>query len=489
MTDDFKPLPTLALAAAAASMAHAQTDTRLPVISQVEVKYSLVSHYSHVSDRVAFYNQSGQPQGNTNYAVPHLVYEPVVTLYNPYNTPLTLQRCRVRISNPPVGFKFRKNEDYLRPEWNNGGPFLGLGRFQIANESNPAVQKTITLLLRGPGRDLIAPPNRPIVLQPGEALPFAVWVEPHWTWGDETGYSPRAFFDIGSFDDVTNRDKRSANLFGVETVSGQNIGSNIYAHDFRAGFQTDNLSVSSGRPAATRYPFETDFYFFSWVCIKLQDHFRVEARGVDTVQDPAVPDYQLSLMGGKVQDPVADTLKSYSFTIDDLDQPATETPQSPVINRVFSIGELLQGPTDSTSGGKTTFASFKMAARSSALQQKKFQLITQPPANELYETRLEERVSFHAPGQFSGPSDYPRDGIMVTGVERVGDLLMLDVAAAPLRSPSLWKIIGGSDLAVPLADDLTSRSIVREGPEGAGIYKLTIPVPPGSEKYFVQIGL
>ncbi len=63
--------------------ATALSETRHPIISKVEIVFSLVSHHSHVGSRVDFYNNYGEPRGNLSYAVPHLVYEPVVTLYNP----------------------------------------------------------------------------------------------------------------------------------------------------------------------------------------------------------------------------------------------------------------------------------------------------------------------------------------------------------------------------------------------------------------------
>jgi hypothetical protein len=224
--------------------------------------------------------------------------------------------------------------------------------------------------------------------------------------------------------------------------------------------------------------------------MKLTDHILVQAKGVDTVLNPAVPDFQLSLLGGKIQDPAADTRKRYSFNIGDLVQNQTESPDSPAISRLFQISDLLQTPTSTTPGGKMPFASFVLVAKSAALQQRKFQADIQPPSGELYEARLEERLQFVPDIMYNGPSDYPRSGVLVTGVERVGNSLMLDVAAEPLRNQrSMWKIVGGSDPGAAFTDDLAGGSIIREGPEGTGVYKLTIPVPAGSEKYFVQIGL
>ncbi|MEO5713943.1 MAG: hypothetical protein ABIT37_10695 [Luteolibacter sp.] len=463
-------------------------ETRLPIIARIEVQYSMVSHHCNIGDRVDFYNNSGSPQGNIYYAVPHLVYEPIVTLYNPYNTNLVLPNSRVLLANPPVGFKFKKNDEYLRAEWNNGGPFLGLGRFQTASESNPDVEKTMTLLLSsetGSQR-----PGGSIVLQPGESRRFMVWVEKAWTWALETGALSvsRSFFDFDLARNLTNTDGRTNNLFGAETVGAFYPGWG----DFRAGFQTDGLSVASGRPAATRYPFETGTYgTTSWVAMKLTDSVLVQAKGVDTVLNPAIPDFELSLLAGTIQNPAADTRKSYSFSIGDLVQDQPVNPDSPSISRLFKISDLLQAPNNTTAGGKAPFASFVLVAKSTALQQRKFQAAIQPPSGELYEARLEERLQFIPDvSPDNGPSDYPRSGVVVTGVERVGNSLMLDIAAEPLRNQrSMWKIMGGSDPGAAFADDLTGRSIIREGPEGTGVYKLTIPVPADSGKYFVQIGL
>lgn len=466
--------------------AHAQLETRLPVIARVEVLYSMVSHYPRGDARGgAFYSVNGDPPG-TQYAIPYLVYEPIVTLYNPYNTDLVLPKSRVLIANPPVGFKFRKNDDYLRAEWNNGGPFLGLGRFQTANESNVNVEKTITLLLSS--KAFWQPGS--IRLRPGEAQSFAVAVEDEWTWALETRFPvSRAFFDHDPVRDLTNKDGRTNNSFGVETVRGSEYGMfREYVLDFRGGFQTDALSVSSGRPAATRFPFETGTYgTTSWVAMRMLDTIRVEAKGVDTVLNPAVPDFHVSLLRGIDKDPADDTAKSYSFHIDDLVQPETTDPDAPVIDRTFSISSLLQN--DSSAGGKTLIASFLMVAKSTALQQKKFLADVQPPSNELYEVRLIER-RHGVPLVPDGPSDHPTGGVVVTGIERVGDFVVLDVAAQPWNGsgPLPWKkIVGGIDPGAGLTDELTPWTSFELGPQGAGIYKFRVPVPPSSEKYFVQI--
>ncbi|RYD38914.1 MAG: hypothetical protein EOP85_16770, partial [Verrucomicrobiaceae bacterium] len=166
-----KLLTGIALLAACHLPVQAQTqvDARQPVIARVQIVYSVVGHYCDMYDRIAHLNNRGVPPGNSNYIVPHLVYEPIVTLYNPYNTELVLPRSRVRIANPPVGFKFKKNADYLRTDWKEGGPFHGLGRFSLNSVSSASATKTFTLLLTEGDSNTF---GGSIVLQPGQCKVF-----------------------------------------------------------------------------------------------------------------------------------------------------------------------------------------------------------------------------------------------------------------------------------------------------------------------------
>lgn len=455
--------------------ASAQTTTLLPIISKVQVLYSLVGHYSHISDRVNFYNSQASPLGNINYVVPHLVYEPFVTLYNPHNTTLTMARSRVMISNPPVGFRFKKNSDYLRNEF-AAGEFLGLARFQIANESNPNATKTLTLVLGGGTRTNYA--SALIVLQPGEAKTFSARLETNWTWGLETagGYSPRSFYDWNSSADFTNKDARTTNLFGMEGIAG---------FDFRAGFQTDQLSTSSNRPAATKYSFETS-NAGGWVAIKTTDTVSVEAKGVDTTVGS--PDFQLALLRGVNTNAAADVAKKFDFTVANLSQVGWNGVPITSIARTYRVSDILQTPSDTTPGGKLPFAAFTIVAKSSALQQGKFLATPQPTADQLYETRIDEVLDFTDKWINIGPSDAPHGGVVMTQMQRSGDLFFIDVAAQSyLGSYSGLRVRGTSDLANGFPDDLTSVSTIRPGPENSGIYKVTIDVSGRGPRYFVRI--
>lgn len=330
------------------------TERLMPVIAKLQIVFSIVSHYPHIGDRVNFYNTKGVPRGNENYACPHLAYDPVVTLYNPYDVALELDQLRIRIWDPPVLFGFKKNGEWLRPE-HASGDLHGLARFQINNEKNPDARKFFTLLLREMGS---SDPGKEIVLNPGEVKVFSPWVEEDWDWALETrgGYNVRAFFDFDSGKDFGNRDGRTSNPFGVETVPGW---------DPRAGLQTDHLAYHNDRPTSTRYSFEqtSDIANTGWVAIKLRDTFSFVAKPGRTVSNSREPDFEVDLLAGLTADTERDYLRSYSFRLGNVEDELSGGSSSPEIERTFRIGDLLQTPTDPSPGGKTPFSILTMTAK------------------------------------------------------------------------------------------------------------------------------
>jgi hypothetical protein len=331
----------------------------VPVIAKLQIMFSLVSHHSHIGDRVSAFNSFAVPQGNNNHAVPHLVYDPVVTLYNPYDVELELPQLRVRISDPPVGFQFMKHDkaagrdSWYRPEFENG-EFHGLGRFQIANETNKDARKFFTLFLRN--RTASGTPGGNIVLMPGEVKVFSAYVERNWTWGLETsgGYTPRAFFDWNVSNNLGERDNRSGNKMGVDGLPGL---------DFRAGLQTDHMSYSA-RPPATLYPWEKAPLNGGWVSLKLTDDVSVNAKTLRTVNNSTMPDFRVDLLAGVIENPDADRLRSYEFRFADITKELNSNISSGnIISRRFNNATILQKPADTTPGGKSPFAIFTMTAK------------------------------------------------------------------------------------------------------------------------------
>ncbi len=330
------------------------TERLLPVIAKLQIMFSAVSHYNHIGNRIDFFNANGNPAGHLNYACPHLAYDPVITLYNPYDVALDLTKMRIRIWDPPVRFGFRKNAAWLRDEFASGD-FHPLGRFMIDNERDQDARRYFTLLLSQMSGNS---PGARIRLEPGEVKVFSPWVENNWTWGLETsgGYSVRCFFDWNAANDFGNKDGRNLpnKDFGVAAVPGW---------DPRAGLQTDHLSYAT-RPQATRYDFEiANNWNGGWLAIKLTDTFSVSAKPGRATSLASQPDFRVDLLAGVALDPASDILRTYNFRYADPTRELSANPTNPEIRRTFKVGDILQKPDDKSVGGKSPFAILTMTAK------------------------------------------------------------------------------------------------------------------------------
>ncbi len=371
------------------------TQRLLPVLAKLQVAFSIVTHLEHIGGRMSFYNQYGGPGGNSNYGVVHLVYDPIVTLYNPYDVALNLDQLRIRIWDPPVGFKFTKisaegGSQPFRP--NNPTPtdaqnqgFYSLARFQSKWENDASARKAITMILTDGTNDAA---GRSLKLLPGEVKVFSPRVDGDWTWGKETRdeYNPYAFFDWRSESNFGNVDHRTNNQMGMETVPGWTG---------RAGLSGDHLAFGA-RDGLTKYKFERDSpgagnVTGAYVPIMLKtadlksnaDSVKVDVRvlharertkdtksfQVDILagRDPGNIDYKAVNSDSDNSGVAADRLRSYSFTFPGTPpDPRAEilAPGTPTtISRTYKANELLQSPTDSGPGGKKTIAMLEMSAR------------------------------------------------------------------------------------------------------------------------------
>jgi hypothetical protein len=335
--------------------------TLLPVIAKLQIMFSLVSHHAHIGDRVNAYNTRAVPLGNNNHAIPHLVYDPVITLYNPYDVELELSQLRVRVSDPPVGFQFQKHDKqagtnpYYRDEF-GAGEYHGLARFQINNETSTTARKTFTLFLRN--KTATGSPGGSLILLPGEVKVFSPWTEDTWTWGVETGsgYAGRSFFDHDSSRDMGNQDLRTGNKRGVEAVPGLN---------WKAGLQTDHLSYGrfAPRPQSSKYPWETSGPFGEgWLSMKVSDDVTVNCRPQRCVTG-GLPDFQVDVLAGGADAVASDVLRTFQFRLGDVTTEMALNGSAPKISRRFNNGDLLQKPGDNGPAGKTPFAIFTMSAK------------------------------------------------------------------------------------------------------------------------------
>lgn len=459
----------------------------MPVIAKLQIVFSIVSHHAHIADRIKFFNDKGDPKGNQNYACPHLAYDPVVTLYNPYDVALELDKLRIRIWDPPVLFGFKKNGEWLRPEYGSGD-FHGLARFQINNEKNAGARKFFTLLLREMRG---SKPGAPIILNPGEVKVFSPWVEEDWDWALETkgGYNVRAFFDFDADNDFGNRDGRTSNVFGLESVPGW---------DARAGLQTDHISYANDRPASTRYAFERtdDNGNQGWLGIKLADTFSVTSKPGRTVTGSREPDFEVDLLAGLNADTERDYLRSYSFRFEDVAEDLSAGSTTSTIERTFRIGDLLQSPEDPSPGGKTPFSILTMTAKTTVdpkdvsmpwLHNHPVTEGTEQNSAEVgnaldtYDLRFEEMQDFNTfPGvEFEpntnrgfygasatanrGVSNVPMFRVPLVPASSLGDLIPANLVASSLL-PRVTHPLGNSR-AHPL---IPASSVVRDSPQSTG---------------------
>ena len=336
-----------------------KTERLLPVIAKLQIVFSIVSHHAHITDRIAFLDQNGVPPGNAQHAVPHFVYEPVITLFNPYDVELDLTKIRIQVWDPPVAFRFAKvmsgTVNWYRDEM-TAGEFQGLARLNIGHQHDTAARRSFTLYLTdGTGQAA----GTSLRLQPGEVKVFSSRVESNWSWSLECAdmWSPRAFFNWNADADFGNVDHRTNNQMGVEAVPGW---------DIRAGIQTDHMSYSDARPQATLYDFEKlpGGPNGGFVSIRNTDEIQVEIKPQRAVGNSTTGvDFEVDVLAGN--DPVAanDLLRSYRFVFADPVTEISANPSHPVISRKYKVSDTLQEWTDQSVAGKKCIAMLEMTAR------------------------------------------------------------------------------------------------------------------------------
>lgn len=344
------------------------TERLLPVIAKFQLIFSLVAHLPfNVDNRRAILDSSGDPRGYTNYGAVNLAYDPVITLYNPYDVSLDLSRTRIRVWDPPVGFSFRKidNRTGATANFRADNAYQGLAGLHYNAPAN--ARKCFTLVLAdGTSQQL----GTTLKLKPGEVRVFSPRVERTWNWGVETagGYgsnSEATFFDWDPTKNFGNQDHRSSARFqslGVECAPG---------FDVRAGLQTDNLA--NNRNPASKYSFEPNGAF---VTLRKTDEVAVDAKPM-VVSAGAATQFQVDVLAGNTvgnsshdisadstnTGVAADTLRSYRFNFSNVSDEISADPAHPVITRQFLVEKILQPDTGAQTGFKKPFAMLEMSAR------------------------------------------------------------------------------------------------------------------------------
>lgn len=182
-----------------------------PVVTRVEMVFSMLTRDPHVG---MGYIQHFDP---LHRYMLYMVYSPVITIYNPYNTPMTFYPPRIRLANIPIGLQF----------FINGVPqntqHVSLNQCYIWRETNPNHRKEFYLKLveqRNAGNSADQ-----ITLGPGESRIYGSAVDPNRTWGMED-MGNRTIFDWN--DDLTSK----AEPFELSAGwNGSGVGFNLdYLH-------------------------------------------------------------------------------------------------------------------------------------------------------------------------------------------------------------------------------------------------------------------
>ena len=151
-------------------MAQVKEPVLMPTVIRVDTVFSLVARKAH--------------QGRGSEAYPymlHLMYLPVITLHNPFSSPLRCTNLQVEFSDIPIGFQFIVNG---QPATTAG--LVPLNKLFIGS----VAKKTFSVTL---SNSLSAPTE--VVLGPGETRIFGTPFSKDATWASELAVNGAVMFD------------------------------------------------------------------------------------------------------------------------------------------------------------------------------------------------------------------------------------------------------------------------------------------------------
>lgn len=147
-----------------------------PVITRVSVVFSLVSRLAHGNWPGTIRNVTNDPQRTQ---MVYLIYTPVITVYNPYSTPIQFRDLKVTFKNLPVAFQFFRNGVPQTAQ-----PTL-LSTFHISSQDRNSWDDPFSLTTSTtPG----SASGSLVTLYPGEARVFGVSHSASTQWGGMTNY-------------------------------------------------------------------------------------------------------------------------------------------------------------------------------------------------------------------------------------------------------------------------------------------------------------
>jgi len=330
-----------------------------PVVAKVDIVFSLVTH----DLRTQYQSKYAQQDQNRQHFSPWLVFEPVVTMWNPYNVPVEFSELKLYFDKIPVGFRFQKKEGRgawteVRDTSTDGTEYWWpLSRFIWGGGKENAITEFFVRLVGGAG----ARPGGDVVLEPGETRVFTANVTPTETWGQV-----KSEFIITGSNDAKNKIQGGGN--GVEYTGGWNR---------TGGFRFDHLSrFQDFRNPASLYSFEkrmNNRNDWHWVALRSSDAFRVRARLLDndrpdtngSADDDVDRSFSLKLSLMTEDARMTDTSKviqDMTIEVDDFHKLYREG-EPRIIEHDVVAGEAYQSDSAKGPGGKSPFAVFSLTAK------------------------------------------------------------------------------------------------------------------------------
>lgn len=142
----------------------------MPVVAKVQMQFSLVAKDAHGV-------WSGGLDGDVNTAednyMLYMIYSPIVTLYNPYNAPISFDELRIDFKDLPIGFRFYRNGQSQTTR------LAHFNQLYIYKDTDKTFSKTFGINLRSAFNVGEA---APVVMEPGENLVFGESVSGEATW-------------------------------------------------------------------------------------------------------------------------------------------------------------------------------------------------------------------------------------------------------------------------------------------------------------------
>jgi len=172
----------------------------MPVVAKVQMQFSMVVKNAHGP-----WAGGVDHDANTaadNYMV-YMIYSPIITLYNPYNVPLTFDELRIDFKDLPIGFRFYRNGVAQTTT------MAHMNQMYVDHAGDDKTAKTFGINLRNA---YTQSRTAPVIMQPGENRVFGESVDGDWSWAANEA----SFFDFA--------DNKTANLPLAPGYPSQGVG-------------------------------------------------------------------------------------------------------------------------------------------------------------------------------------------------------------------------------------------------------------------------